>query len=305
MAPAIFDPRALRHHRDRAAAAFDGHDFLFREAADRLVERLRIMRRSFPIAVELGARTGLLASRIAGRFGVEIMIAIEPSQAMAVRSKAMRRVVGATDWLPLAPAKVDLVVSCLDLHWIDDLPGALAQIRRALKPDGLLLVSLLGGDTLIELRRALMDGEIEVAGGVSPRVSPFMSIRDAGALLQRAGFALPVADSETLTVRYANPRDLMRDLRFMGETNAHADRPRSFTPRALLSHAARRYGELHAGPDGRVPATFEILTLTAWAPHSAQQTPLRPGSAAARLADALGASERSAGEAAGPGGSQR
>jgi SAM-dependent methyltransferase len=191
-----------------------------------------------------------------------------------------------------------LVLSTLELHWTNDLPGALLQLRQVLKPDGLLLASLFGGETLAQLRRALMEAELAEEGGAGPRVSPFADVRDLGQLLQRAGFALPVVDSDTITVTYADALALMRDLRAMGESNAVRERRRGFSRRATLFGAARRYAELFAGPDGRIPASFEIITLTAWAPHESQQRPLRPGSAATRLAAALGTTERSAGERA-------
>ena len=284
----IFDRLALRRHRDRAAATIDRHDFLLREAADRLTDRLDVVRRTFPIAVDLGARTGLLASLLMGRGGIETLVEIESSPAMAKRSRAGGpRVVGEIEFLPFGEASVDLAISCLALHWVDDLPGALAQIRRMLRPDGLFLASMFGGDTLVELRRAMIEAEIAVASGASPRLSPLVQIRDAGALLQRAGFAMPVVDRDTITVTYASALELMRDLRAIGETNAREDRPRGFTSRAVMLGTARRYAELFAGADGRIPATFEILTLTAWAPHESQRKPLRPGSATARLADAL------------------
>jgi SAM-dependent methyltransferase len=211
------------------------------------------------------------------------------------------RVVADEEFLPFAAGTFDLVASCLSLHWVNDLPGALIQLRHALRPDGLLLVSLLGGETLHELRAALLEAEAEVTGGAAPRVSPFADVRDAGSLLQRAGFALPVVDADTITVSYPNALALMRDLRAMGEANALAERRRGFSRRGVLLRAAARYEERFADATGRVPATFKIITLTAWAPHEAQPKPLRPGSAAARLAAALGAVETPAGDKVGPG----
>jgi SAM-dependent methyltransferase len=199
--------------------------------------------------------------------------------------------------LPFGDGVLDLVVSALALHHVNDLPGTLAQIRRALKPDGLLLAAMLGGETLRELREAFLVAEAEVEGGASPRVAPFADIRDLGGLLQRAGFALPVADAETVTVTYATPLDLMRELRRMGATNALVARRRTPLKRATLLRAAEVYIE-RFGADGRAPATFEIATLTGWVPHESQQKPLRPGSATVRLADALGTTERKAGDKA-------
>ena len=191
--------------------------------------------------------------------------------------------------LPFAAGSFDLVLSLLDLHWVNDLPGALAQIRHVLRPDGLFLGALLGGETLSELRAVLLAAEAEVSGGASPRVAPKVDLRDAGALLQRAGFALPVADADTLTVSYPNALALMRELRGMGEGNAVAGRSRRFTRRAVLLRAAALYEERFADADGRVPATFQVLYLTGWAPHDSQPRPLHPGSAQASLARALDA----------------
>lgn len=201
--------------------------------------------------------------------------------------------------LPVGAASVDLVLSVLSLHGVNDLPGTLVQIRRALRPDGLLLAAFFGGDTLNELRSCLEQAEIEVRGGVSPRVAPFADLRDIGGLLQRAGFALPVTDQDRVTVTYESAFALMRDLRAMGETNALAARERRFTPRSVFLRAAELYQQRHA-VDGRIPATFDINYLTGWAPHDSQQQPLRPGTAQTRLAEALGSTEESAGEKAGP-----
>ncbi|HEX7967021.1 MAG TPA: methyltransferase domain-containing protein [Stellaceae bacterium] len=206
------------------------------------------------------------------------------------------RVVAEAEALPFARHSFDLVLSSLDLHWANDLPGALLQLRQVLRPDGLLLASLLGGETLFELRHALIEAELAEEGGAGPRVSPFADVRDLGMLLQRAGFALPVVDSDTVTATYADAPALMRDLRGMGETNALAERRRGFTRRATFARAAAIYAEQFGQADGRIPASFEIITLTAWAPHESQPKPLRPGSATARLADALETRERPAKE---------
>ena len=202
--------------------------------------------------------------------------------------------------LPFAPASFDLVTSSLAFHWINDLPGTLLQLRHILKPDGLLLVNLFAGETLEALRIALLEAEAEIENGASPRISPFADPRDLAGLLQRAGFALPVVDSDRITVDYPDAWKLMRDLRAMGETNATALRHRHFTRRATLLRAADIYRARFGNDDGRIPAAFEIATLTAWAPHEAQPRALRPGSAATRLADALGAEERPAGDKATP-----
>ena len=212
---------------------------------------------------------------------------------------ARRFVVADEEALPFRDASLDLVVSALALQFVNDLPGTLVQIRRALKPDGLFLAALVGGETLTELRQAFAAAESEVEGGVSPRVAPFADVRDLGALLQRAGFALPVTDIDRLTVRYDSPFALMHDLRRMGATNALIERRRTPLRRATLLRMAEIYAERFADPDGRVRATFEIVWLSGWAPHPSQQQPLKPGSAQARLADALGTREISTGEKAG------
>ncbi|MGO8916378.1 MAG: methyltransferase domain-containing protein [Stellaceae bacterium] len=294
----VFDRRALRRHRSRAARDPGSADFLVVEAAERLADRLQdVVARRFPLALDLGCRHGVLARCLAGRGGIETLIHADTAWDFACRAPPPALVAEA-EALPFKPAAFDLVLSNLELHWTNDLPGALLQLRQALKPDGLLLASLFGGETLAELRRALMEAELAEEGGVSPRVSPFADLRDLGQLLQRAGFALPVVDSDTIEVTYADALALMRDLRAMGESNAVAERRRSFTRRATLARAAQLYRELFARPDGRLPARFEIITLTAWAPHASQPLPLRPGSARARLAAALGAVEHPAGDKA-------
>ncbi|MGL5361285.1 MAG: methyltransferase domain-containing protein, partial [Bosea sp. (in: a-proteobacteria)] len=198
--------------------------------------------------------------------------------------------------LPLEPQSLDLAVSLLALQAVNDLPGALIQIHRALRPDGLFIAALLGGQTLHELRQAFLMAETEIEGGASPRVAPFADVRDMGGLLQRAGFALPVTDSETVTVRYSTPLGLLHDLRAMGLTNPLVARRRGFLRRATLMRMLEIYAERFSDADGKVRATFEIVWLSGWAPHESQQKPLRPGSAKSRLADALGVPENSAGE---------
>jgi SAM-dependent methyltransferase len=286
---AVFDRAAVRRHRDRAARNFAAHDFLFREVAARLAERLDGIKRTFPLAADIGCRNGFARSAFLGRAGIGTLIGLDPSAAFRPD------VVAEEEFLPLADRSLDLAISCLALHWVNDLPGALIQIRRALKPDGLFLAAMLGGDTLAELRGAMMEAELAEEGGVSPRASPLAALSDAAGLLQRAGFALPVADAETISVTYPDAFALMRDLRGMGETNAAALRRRNFSRRATLFGAVDRYRIAHAR-DGRIPATFEVLFLTGWAPHDSQQRPMRPGSAQARLADALGTVERPAGD---------
>jgi SAM-dependent methyltransferase len=264
-----------------------GSEFLFEEVAHRLVDRLDDIRRDFPVAVEIGARRGGLRPRLEGRNGIRTLVQIDASLAM-IRQAAGPRLVADEELFPFATHSVDLVVSNLALHWTNDLPGALAQVRRALRPDGLLLAALIGGDSLVELRAALADAEIEAVGGLTPRLSPLVGVRDAGALLQRAGFALPVVDIDRITVSYADPLALMHDLRAMGETNATAGRPHSLTRRDVIAGAALRYAERHGDAEGRIPATFDIIHLSGWAPDASQPTPLRPGSGQVSLTQVLG-----------------
>jgi SAM-dependent methyltransferase len=293
--PAIFDRTLLRvrQHRARTAGAAT---FLLDHVALELAERLAAVLRKFEVAVDLGTPTDALRRALAGS-AIGTLIAAEP--AAAALDRAFPRVAADDEALPFADASLDLVVSALALHWVNDLPGTLVQIRRALKPDGLLLAAMLGGDTLMELREAFAAAESEIEGGLSPRVAPFADLRELGALMQRAGFALPVVDSDRLTVRYDSAFALLRDLRAMGATNVLTERQRVPLKRATLLRMAEIYAERFSDPDGRVRATFEIAWLSGWSPHASQQKPLKPGSAAQRLADALGAKEIPAGDKAG------
>ena len=272
---APFDRRAVRLHRDRAAPILGAHDFLFAEAAERPADRLDDITRRFPLALDLGCHDGVLARTLKGRGGIETLVQMDLSPAMAARAARFGPAVAADEErLPFAERRFDAVLSCLSLHWVNDLPGALIQARLALKPDGLFLAVMLGGGSLGELRRALLEAEIEAKGGASPRISPLADLRDAAALLQRAGFAMPVADLDQLRVTYENPLGLLRDLRGMGETNALAARPRSFTSRSVLAGAASRYAAEAAA--GRISASFQLLFLTAWAPSAGMKQPSRP-----------------------------
>lgn len=299
--PRIFDRVLHRRRLDRAAPGFGAADFLKRRVADDLVERLDGINRRFGVALDLGARDGTFGralSESTAAAKVDLLIQSDLSARMMANAGGARVVLD-EERLPFAPASLNLIVSSLGLHWVNDLVGALIQMRLALVPDGLLIGAMLGGATLTELRRSLLAAETEISGGAGPRVSPFADAPDGGALLQRAGFALPVVDTETVTVRYDHPLKLLADVRAMGETSVLFDRPRSPLSRAVLDRACEIYQNDYGEADGRVPATFEILTLTGWAPHDGQQKPLRPGSATARLADALGVVERSAGDRAG------
>jgi SAM-dependent methyltransferase len=301
-AAAPFDRRSVRDHRDRAArraaaALADGRDpeFLHHEVAERLAERLDEVKRPFADVLDLGCRHGALARALAARPGAERVVQADLSAGMAASARRANRffptVVLDEEALPFAPGSFDLVASSLSLHWVNDLPGSLIQIRRTLRPDGLFLGAAFGGNTLRELREVLMAAEIDVQGGAGPRVSPLLDVRDAGDLLQRAGFALPVVDRDVITVTYEHAFGLMHDLRLMGETNALAARRRGGTRRETLLRAAELYLQRFVDKAGRLRATFEIVYLTGWAPDPSQPRPLKPGSAAARLADALGTTE--------------
>ena len=287
----IFDRDLLLRRRDRHAEAAPAHDFLLARVGEDFAERLSLIKRRFPLAANIGAHHGLISRSIGGVAGIERVIDVDRSLRLLRRCNGLR-VLADEEALPFADASLDLVVSGLALHLVNDLPGVLVQIKRALKPDGLLLAALLGGETLRELRQSWLAAEAELTGGASPRVAPFADVRDLGALLQRAGFALPVVDSEVVTVTYASPLALMQEIRAMGASNMLLARRRRPVTRRLVMRAAEIYAERFGIAGGRVRATFEILTLTAWAPDESQQRPLRPGSAQARLADALGLAER-------------
>lgn len=295
----IFDRTLLFSRRDRAAADAERHEFLLARVADDLVERLAAIQRRFPVVLNLGAYHGLLGRRLRQVPGVQLVIDAEPSWRLLQQCESPR-VQADEERLPFRDGSLDLVASGLSLQLVNDLPGALVQIRRALKPDGLFLAALLGGGTLMELRHALLAAEEEVSGGASPRVAPFADVQDLGALLQRARFALPVVDADTVTVTYPDPLVLMREVRAMGAANILRARERRPLRRTTLQRALALYQERFGLADGRVPATFEIITLTGWAPHESQQQPLQPGTATMRLADALGTVEQPAGHAAAP-----
>ena len=287
--PQIFDRALLAARLDRAwrgGGDRPGADFLLRRAADELGERLVLIRRAFAVAIDAGAPGPHAAATLAARSGGGSTLRFAPTAASA-GSGDFSVLVGDLERLPLAAESADLVVSLLALHHVNDLPGAMIQIRRALRPDGLFVAALAGGDTLIELRQSLTIAESEISGGVSPRVAPFADARALGGLLQRAAFALPVVDVDTLVVRYTSLFALMRDLRAFGAANALVERSRKPLSRAVLTRAGEIYAERFADPDGRLRATFETIWLTGWAPHESQPKPLRPGSATARLADAL------------------
>lgn len=268
--PALFD-RALLHARQQRAQALGPASFLLDRVAEDMSDRLAAVMREFHAPADLWTPGEALA-RLRARLPAIQQIALDAAGA---------------EKLPLRPESLDLVVSALALQFVNDLPGVLAQVRRALKPDGLLLAAMIGGDSLTELRQAFAAAEAECEGGVSPRVAPFADLRDIGALLQRAGFALPVTDVDRVVVRYGNAFALMQDLRRMGAANVLIERRRTPSRRATLLRMAEIYAERFADADGRIRATFDIIWLSGWAPHASQQQPLKPGSAKASLAEAV------------------
>jgi NADH dehydrogenase [ubiquinone] 1 alpha subcomplex assembly factor 5 len=295
----VFDRGLVRVRRDRAASLLKNSDFLLRETGERLTDRLLDVTRDFPMALDLGCHTGQLGELLKGsaKIGTLLQADVSPEMARRAGANGLATFIADEEFLPVADGALDLVLSNLSLHWVNDLPGALSQIRRSIKADGLFLATLFGGETLRELRSALMEAEAETAGGVAPRVSPFTDVRDAGNLLTRAGFALPVVDADVITVTYPDMFKLMADLRAMGETNTVIERRKIPTRRDTLLRAAEIYRGRFSDARGRLTATFQVLTLTAWAPHASQQKPLRPGSATARLADVLKTQEVGLGEA--------
>jgi SAM-dependent methyltransferase len=287
--PHIFDRELLRRRLARALRA-GAPDFLLTRAAEDLVDRLSSIKRDFPRSLDLGAPTGHFAQAVAATGRPAPLRAAQSIALLA--GVAGPRVVADEERLPFAPQSFDLVVSGFSLQWVNDLPGAFAQIRRALAPDGLFLACLPGGASLIELRAAFAQAEEEICGGASPRVSPFVDVRDLGHLLQRAGFALPVVDVDSFTLRYDSMFSLCAELRAMGSANALMQRSRRPLRRSVLMRAADIYSSRFSDPDGRVRASFELLWLSGWAPHESQQKPLKPGSARMRLADALKAARK-------------
>lgn len=277
----IFDRRLLKRRRDKAASHFAALAPVKQEIADRLADRLEDMARSFPLAIELGCHTGQLADILRGRGGIKHLIQCDLSHSMLQHASGVRAAVD-EEALPFAEVSADLVLSAGGLHWVNDLPGALIQIRRILKPDGLFLAILPGAHTLHELRSAFAAVEAQT-GTMRPHIAPFVEVRDAGNLLQRAGFALPVVDHDFLTLSYASPMSLLRELQKAGEQNHLCQRDRRMLPRQLIATMCEHYTTCFADPSGRVPATLELLTLTAWAPHASQQQPARRGSGEVNL----------------------
>ena len=298
--PRLFDRSLVARHRNRAAGRLADYNFLVRRAFDDICDRIESVTRDFERTAILGGGPGLtdeLAARPAGgKAGWVVQSDLASSVAQALDRPALAL---DEEALPFAEESLDLVLAPWGLHWTNDLPGVLVQINRTLKPDGFFAGALLGGATLTELRQCLMTAESELTGGASARVSPYAGTFDMATLMQRAGFAMPVADIDRVTVRYDNVFALMADLQGMGESSALTDRPRKPAARALFLRTAELYAQRFADPDGRIRATFEIVHAAGWAPHPDQPRPKRPGSATHRLADALGVKEQSLDEKAG------
>lgn len=296
---APFDRELWRRRRARMVTTLPQHEFLLLEVADRLADRLADVNRAFPRALDLGAHHGLLQRVANGRGGLDFVVQCEGSRPLLSLSEG-HRVVADEEFLPFAPQTFDLVFSALTLQATNDLPGVLLQTRHSLKPDGLFLAAVLGGETLRELRETFLQAEIDIEGGASPRVAPMIDLGDLGGLLQRAGFSLPAADRDLLTLTYPSPFALLHELRGLGLSNVLNNRRRQPLRRQTLMRACELYLERYGDRDGRIKATFEIFTLTGWAPHESQPQALKPGSARHSLAQALDSEEVSAGEAARP-----
>ncbi len=296
----IFDRRLHAMRRSRAALRYGEYSFLKQRAAEDIAERLDAINRSFGEVLDVGSHDGCISKALTqsdlpkDRVGNILTCDLSPAFAELTGGVCVDE-----EALPFASETFDLAVSALSLHWVNDLPGALIQICHVLKPDGLFIGAVFGGRTLNELRSCLTEAEEEVRGGAAPRVSPFLDMQDGARLLQRAGFAMPVSDTDVVTVRYDNMFRLLADLRGMGETASFADRRAPPLTRTILARATQIYAERVSDPDGRIRATFEIVSMSGWAPSPDQPKPKRPGSATTRLADALGTKEISAGETTG------
>ncbi|MFW6413201.1 MAG: methyltransferase domain-containing protein [Oceanicaulis sp.] len=299
--PRLFDRALLRRRRDRAAREFSDYDFLHARVADDLWDRVEAVTRDFDTCLVLGGGGAVgraLKDRPEARRKIGTLIEADLSAAMARLGAGAPAAID-EELLPVREGSIDLVLSCLSLHWTNDLVGALIQINYALKPDGFFAGAIFGGATLSELRQSMRRAEEALGGEAQARVSPFADTIDMTGLLARAGFAMPVGDVDRTTARYGNAFVLMRDLRKMGETSVLTERPRTPGTKSLFVKTAEAYSEAFAHEDGKVPATFEIVHFAGWAPHPDQPRPKRPGSAKARLADALNTTERSAGDRAG------
>lgn len=290
--PHIFDRTLLQRRRRRAALSNQKCDFLLKRAQGDLIDRLNLVNRSFDQTMVLGSHGGTLSHDIIATGKTKVCISADACAHFAQPQPAVDLIMD-EEILALKPECLDLIVSPLTLQWVNDLPGSLAQIRTSLKPDGLFMAAIIGGESLTELRTAFMEAEIEMTGGTTPRVAPFADLRSLGNLMQRAGFALPVIDRDIVEVRYSSVTGLLADLRDMGSTNVLCARSRDTLTRSFLEKVSGIYNKKFSDDDGRIRATFEIIHISGWAPHPDQQQPLKPGSAKIRLSDALGVEEKS------------
>ncbi len=291
----LFDRLALRHHREKtarnSAAYYSGYDFLIKEVADRLYDKFLDIKRDFHHILDLGCHGGELGHLLKNNLKDKILINQDLSY------EFLKHIDGVClqadeELLPYRAKSLDLILSNLSLHFVNDLPGCLAQIMQCLKPDGLFMAAVFGGETLTELRTSLMQAEVNIRGGTSPRISPFMDGRDAGALLQRAGFALPVVDTDRITVTYENAFKLMQDLKGMGEANILTKRMRGLTTPRVMMECAKIYQEKFTDHRGRITVTFDVIYMMGWSPHESQQQPLKPGQGKVNLNDMFGEKER-------------
>lgn len=295
----LIDDAAHLHHRDRVAPRFDQFDFLKKAVTERIMDRVDTISRDLPHVLDIGCHNGVLTEALLASPKITSVSAMDPSLAMAALTKdrcGVDAVAAPYDAIPFEGLLFDGIFSAFALHWANDLPGVLIQLRQRLKPDGVMMVALAGGETLAGLRGAMASAETEISGGMSPRVLPMGDIRDMGGLISRAGLTMPVADSDTITVTYDNLFSLMADLRGMGEVNAMHSRVKRMTSKSVFMRAAEIYQQRFSTEDGRIKVDFEIVTLTGWAPDASQPQPLKPGSASQSLASALGVDERGVGE---------
>lgn len=280
----VFNRDLIKTRREKCAQRFQSHDFLVREISNHLIDNLQDIKRSFNHVLNMN----LLADQNSAKFKDSIIINQDLSHNM-LRQRSGLRIQADEEFLPFKNNSLDLILSCLTLHWVNDLPGSLKQMFNGLKADGLFLGAMFGGETLTELRSSMMKAELNTRGGMSPHISPFVDVRDAGSLLQRAGFALPVVNTERITVTYSDAFALMKELKSMGENNALINRYKGLSSKKMMIETAQIYHDLYADNKGRIPATFDILYLQGWSPHESQQKPLKPGSAKMSIKDALGA----------------
>lgn len=283
----VFNRALLKLRREKCAKNFESHAFLNQEISQRLIDNLQDIKREFKCVLNMNTCEETVRAHLQDSF----IINQDVSFNMARRGISAS-IQADEEFLPAKNQSLDLVLSCLNLHWVNDLPGALVQINQSLKPDGLFLGAMIGGESLRELRASMLKADIDLKGGSSPHISPFLDIRDGGALLQRAGFSLPVASTERITVKYSDAFALMKDLKGMAENNALIKSFKGLSSRALMMKVAEYYQDAFADDDGRIAATFDIIYLQGWAPHESQQQPLKPGSAKMALKDALGTEPR-------------